>query len=761
MATDNLVACYEGIQRVYRNALVSHIRDRLTDKYPADFLEKLKNPFRKDWDKIRSSAEERRQTGELCCPIKDDFDLLGVNHFFNLFDSCYEVLCTEPPGLSAEQGRANKQVLVQWMKTVKNLRDPLSHPSEADFSYEDSFILLEAARRVLLRLNMVQEAGRIRELEEALTGRPLSVEKGRDPLEDRLPPKESIVVHFVGRGDELKMLWEWIKDPATRRWVLAGEGGKGKSALAYKFAAEVKAAAPEPYQIVMWLSAKRRRFQDGGVAPIENPDFFDMDSALNYILSSYGWADEATSSVERKQDRALELLDTFPALVVVDDVDSLEGRDEAVIEFFAIATGKTKSKTLLTTRRQPFGLGYSTTHIGGLNKPDAEEFIRSRCRLLGLPSTTLVAGDVEEIIRVSEASPLYLEDLMRLVAVIPPRDAIREWNSKKGEAARKYALSRELELLPHDAREVLIAACVGPGPVSFPELESITGMAKEQLLNALSELQRLFLVPKPQLIEGEYRYDVNLNTRSLVHEVHKGTDLFRRIESAYQAAVSGITVTGRGQLSSIIRQAVFLVKSKDHDQAIELLTRALEKFPNNPQLMGFLGWVYKASEPPRVTDARETFRRAWQLKCKDDKMYKHWVKMELEEQEWTRAAEAAEKGLKLIPGNRLLLYMAGNARSRLGKELLGGLHKERAADELEKAQRHLEQALKAADELDIGERQLNANIYRGLVLNSEAKGDARRMNRYFSYWMREHPDDPDVYTEWARLSKKFQLEPLA
>lgn len=277
-------------------------------------------------------------------------------------------------------------------------------------------------------------------------------------------------------------------------------------------------------------------------------------------------------------------------------------------------------------------------------------------------------------------------------------------------------------------------------------------------MDAVTELQRLFLIPKPQLIEGEHRYDLNINTRMLVLETFKGDDIFRRVESAYRAAIEGVPSRGRGEMSSIIRQAVFLVKTQQHDKAGELLTRALDKFPNNPQFMGFLGWVYKAYDPPRVTDAREKFKRAFQLKCKDEDMYKHWAKMELDEYEWGRAATAAENGLKLVPGSRLLKYLAGKARSRLGRELLSGLHTERAEEELGKAQGHLEQALKAPEDLDVGEWQLSGAIYRALVLNCESRGDSTRMKKYFSLWRSEHPGDDDVHSEWDRLSRKFHLE---
>jgi hypothetical protein len=58
------------------------------------------------------------------------------------------------------------------------------------------------------------------------------------------------------------------------------------------------------------------------------------------------------------------------------------------------------------------------------------------------------------------------------------------------------------------------------------------------------------------------------------------------------------------------------VRNHEQPKAEQLLLAALEKRVNDPDLMGFLGWVYKAWEPPRITDAREKFKR-----CRSPKFY--------------------------------------------------------------------------------------------------------------------------------------------
>jgi hypothetical protein len=79
-------------------------------------------------------------------------------------------------------------------------------------------------------------------------------------------------------------------------------------------------------------------------------------------------------------------------------------------------------------------------------------------------------------------------------------------------------------------------------------------------------------------------------------------------------------------------------------------------------------------------------------------------------------AWTGENGLKILPNNRILLYLAGYARGRLAKELLGGLHREKAKRELSEARKLLEKALKISDDLGTRAKMMNTDIYRALVL---------------------------------------------
>ncbi|MCC6329471.1 MAG: hypothetical protein IT174_13230 [Acidobacteria bacterium] len=752
--------CYEGIQRIFRNAVVGYLRKELTNAFPEDVSSKLSSSFTvEEWERTQKHAHGPRNTGALSLPIKDDFDILSVNHFFSIFDRYYEVLVHSkqpaPTNDSKEKGQQKKKLL-EWFKTIKDLRDPLSHPADDDFSREDAYVLLDSARRALIRINLVNEADEIKKLMDQMY-KGGSVKETVNPLEAELPARESVVMDFIGRDLEIGQLREWFSDPMMRRWALAGKGGLGKSALAYKFALDVVEKAPPPFQTVIWLSAKKKRFVEGKSVDISTPDFSDLESALDLLLAHFGWLEAMDQAINAKQRQVLELLDQFPAFIVVDDIDSLESENENVIEFFSIQVPQTKSKVLFTSRRVIFGMGGTTTHVKGLAKVDAEAFVSSRCEQMGFDPSVLPKEVRDDIISVTEASPLYIEDLIRLIAIKQPREAIKLWKEKGGIDARKYTLGRECELLTEDALKVLLTACIAQGRTSMPEIEAVLGIDSLRVAAALQELQKLFLVPLPSLVEGEQRFEVNANTRALVREVHGQSDQFRRLLSTYRKVTTGVSSEGKYETEGIARQSVFFVKVGKFEEAETLLLNAIARFPSNAELIGLLGWVYKKWPPARVVDARERSARAAQLRCERFETLDHWCDMEIAQKEWRKAAAAAESAMRIFPGHKKLLYYSGYARSRFGRELINSFQDEKGFKEIDAAKKQLKLALDSKNEFSGRREELNSRIYRALVLACEAIGDRDGLDHYFSRWKKHDPDDYTLDTEWNRISRTFRL----
>lgn len=773
MVSTNTI-CFEAINMVYRKAVVQHIRVTLKTNHPGDWLEMLKLPLQSEWPRLQHNAELLRATGEYESKLTDEFDLLGVNHFYVLFEKYFAELFPSPRELTEDDTKQKKQRLLTAAREIKTKRDPaLGHPGDIDISDADAMQMLDNARRILDFIDESASEELRQSWEKIRFG---STEEDPNPIQTtNLPARETIAPRFVGRRTELESLQNWLKDPYSRVWLLAGDGGKGKTAIAYEFAVSTRDRPPAGFEAVFWLSAKARKFQGGQTISVESPDFWDLDSALTCVLRAYGAIEIEAMNTEEKAKECIEYLQKLPALIVLDDVDSLEGDGLKAMNFFTLGIQRTESKFLFTSRRVPFGLEPLVTQVTGFQtgSEDGHKFIDSRIKLYDLDHNLFFRTINNNILDACDGSPLFIEEILRLCRLAEkPNDAIRLWKGQQGKQARSYALRREFDQLSETARKVLLACALFPSPISLPSIQVAADVPRDLAHSAIQELHDLFLLPKPRATEDEPTFGLNNNTRSLVIEVYGGTDSAHRIKRSIQAIIGKTQATWeqRGRIGQFIRQAVSQVRLNQHPDAESTLLQAIGLFPENADLHGSLGWVYKSWRPTaRYTDARHCFTRASDLKSSRREMYWHWAGMEQSQSEWTDAAQAAERGLEILPDSEDLAYKAGLARSQLAKDLFRQAQFGRAEQEARNAETHLKKALLDLEDVGDGRYQFQSDVHRAIVINYEYLVRVRRSERddggavhylellgnALQRWKNEHPGDPNASSEEQRLIYRF------
>jgi len=765
---DNSTICYNAIQRHYRNALVDLIRHNFIQKYGPLAVSELKKLFSKKdtqtgmtlLDKVRMAATERRSggTGEVDVPIQDDFDLLGVEFFYNVFEKFFDILCPEHAVMPNREKSQAKTTLLNWMRTIKNFRDPLSHPTTADFGYDDSANVLYCARKVLDFCELAEPAGQILKLERKLLG---GIHLAEDQIYTYLPLEDEVVRDFVGRRQELNRLNRWFENPHEKRWVLSGEGGKGKSAIAYYFARSLASRADTGIDAVLWISGKRRRFIEGQTKDVNRPDFHDLNTAIQSIIEAYGEASEISGEPQLDQKLCIQLLTEFPALLIVDDIDTLDNESEKAIEFLLSDLPIiTRSRTLVTSRRALFGWQASTTQVMGLSAEDAEEFIKTRCDLMGIPTSSVLRLK-ERVLKATDSSPLFIEDLLRLTqAGLDIEGAIGIWSDRRGDNARRYAMEREYEKLNTDAKNLLLA-------LSFQDHCTVDHLVKalnwslSRVLEALEQLKLMFLIPSRSQIEDDTKLALNQNTKRLVLLVFDGTDSYRRVQRQMQAAMGQLSTRRQEEqhVSQILRKARVLANQSRPKEAEQHLIDLLNEYPGRADIHAHLGWVYKKQD--NVTDARYEFKRAHELQCRDKDAYWHSSDLEAKHEEWTSSEQIADFGLKIFPADPGLLFRKGYALHRLAKEEYYQGSEEKAKKLCERTISLLEESLKARN----GEERnssILAQTYRSLVLTAEILKDGLCVKKYLAEWNHRCPSDDNYRTEYDRLRPKFpdHLPPL-
>jgi hypothetical protein len=615
---------------------------------------------------------------------------------------------------------------------------------------------------VLESLNLGLAAKEISEMMETLrasAGSPIA-HALKEPLVTNLPAAESIVTEFIGRERELDQVRAWFDNPERRRWALCGEGGAGKTSLAYRFAQEIVDRAPAFLRCVFWLSAKKRKFMEGGTVDIHLPDFHNLDSALNLLALEYGKERVLNLSSQRKRAAVLRMLKDLPTLLVVDDIDSIEDVDADVVEFFTndVTSSRSKTKILFTSRREMFGMAAFRTEIRGLDDVDAPRFITSRSARFGIDESLLKPDVIKGIVAATGGSPLYMEDLLRLAQYVGPKEAIKVWEQERGDAARAFSLKREFDLLSEDARNVLIAACIQPMAISGIEARTVLRLNDERFELAIEKLRGLFLMQKPAMVRRELRYEVNVNLRRLVTRIMSESDQFQRVKNAY-AAHAGELTSGRGEEKSIVRQASLLVRGGQAVEAEELLVKTMEAQGRKPVLLTELGWVYASANPPRTAEARTLFQESVGLRKSSDETFVKWCRMELAIKEYTRACSVAEKGLDLHPRSFELTRLAGVAFGEVARENQKYSKPQSAETAFERSTFYYWKALDLPHPAHVNDREVDASLFRGLLYNYRFTGGLEEIVPVFSEWSQRQPVDPTMDLELYRVMQRYSDDP--
>jgi len=291
-------------------------------------------------------------------------------------------------------------------------------------------------------------------------------------------------------------------------------------------------------------------------------------------------------------------------------------------------------------------------------------------------------------------------------------------------------------------------------PVSLTDLRLITNLTEDVLLAAVDELQRLYLVPKPRLIEQMERFDLNLNVAALVRTVTANGPEYREIEAAIAQLSQDVVARGRQRQDVLqyLRQGVALARAGDYPKAESVLQAGLLAHPNEADTLGQLGWLY-SRWPPRArrADARIFFKRAAEMKCRQLDMYVHWADMEIKAGDYPAALAAVSAGLTRNPNDPRMWRRDGYVRTRIAADLRAQGAVSRATEEFEIANRSFEKALTPRFDSDPESLRVRAGAYVSAIRNYELLQQSARAVRLLRQWMSED-HDKTFYEERARFA---------
>jgi hypothetical protein len=346
-----------------------------------------------------------------------------------------------------------------------------------------------------------------------------------------------------------------------------------------------------------------------------------------------------------------------PTLFVLDDLDSLGLDDQRKALEFAQQAGSEKVRFLLTTRSNSSYSSDAAITLKGLAGADFEELVSILCDRYKI---TLQKGACDELEKATSGSPLLTDSILRVVRRGNSlRKAIDEWKGHSGEDARNAVLGREIAQLSREAKRALLCLAL-LGQCSKAELMSASGLLEFKLEDVLDELQSLFIVSAPKIIETEPRFEIGTTAAILV--MAKRGDLAGdhvAIEKRIREMRSGVKESA-GQVQSkkvaiVISQALALVKSGKYEDAVATVNAGLRSEKQHPDLLLFKARLFVLeARPPKYEDARMLLQQAYSRGTKKHILFDLQYRCERELAFGPGVIEVAENAVKEFPTEEAL-----------------------------------------------------------------------------------------------------------
>ncbi len=451
-------------------------------------------------------------------------------------------------------------------------------------------------------------------------------------IDHNLPDKNLICPSFIGREEIISQLWAWLSDDFEYIKVLAGEGGRGKTSIAYEFACQVAKSAASEFEKLLWLTAKEKQFDASQNTYIDLPEvhFHSTQTLLRRIIEELGVEDDIEGeSMPALKRTVIETFKIIPSIVFVDNLDSMNiGDQRTLVEAIRQIADRSRARVLITTRSNVSMPIEQCVEISGLADRDYREFVKQVCdsyKIL-LPASKLIS----QMYEVSDGSPMFTQSILRLIRLgQPPKLALKEWNGVEGLAVRSAALQREIEQLKPESRRVLYALALVRS-ASYQELKQIVSYDDSLLRESVDHLSSLFLIHAPPIIESERRFEIPESTARLILDLK---DQLVTRPAEINARVTGIyrkTSPAKFEVRKAIRQSLALIKTSEFEKAVTTVEALLKKpkFSNNADLLLMKGRALL--EAGNRDAARVELKRAYDNGGRENLLFELWVSAERE-----------------------------------------------------------------------------------------------------------------------------------
>ena len=679
---ENRKFAYDILINNYEPFLRSFIIDQiLTPKYGESWRENIPQGV------LQELAEIKNFTNLDEISIEDFFEELNFPHLkaIILFSDHFKLA-------KSLLGELNNEKFNEIMDDLNLLRRKIAHGKS--FS---TFDLLETIEkiRILTQGESGKEITRYLDNESYKNGKEIPP-NFFEPFESQNNlPEENYDLDggFVGREKEIKQIKKFILSDQDRIITITGTGGVGKTAIALKVAYSFLSDQKNPFEAIIWFSAKSTRLTDDGIVPLI-PGIRDDDQLIKDILAIIDpkildTFKRGKVPADNYKDYLYGIFSSQKCLIIIDNLETII-KNENITEF--IKEIPRPSQVLITSRK---GLGEIERRIpiADMVEKDAIKLFRviakerNKDDLVKLPNDSIL-----KLVKSVHCYPLLIKWSIGQVCL--GRDVQLAFSQIfKGESEiAKFSFDDVFKLISEKSKMILYAMIVyGQEWVSKYVLQHLTKVTDDELEDSLKELVLTsFLIPRTREKEGTREiiteYSMLGLTRGFVESklddeesiktmlLTRYNDLqgiLQNIEASetnyYQSLFSlGLKTPEDKVAFHYISLAKNCLYSNDTEGAEQNFARALKISPNSAYVL-IEASKFEFLIKKHIHQALEYAKRAVEL---DPKNFQTWLSYGINLRNTSKYDESIEcltKANQLNPGYPPILSELGKAYMYKGK----------------------------------------------------------------------------------------------
>lgn len=318
------------------------------------------------------NAAEKCKVRAISNSDSSDFTAVDLIQYLDFQDS-FSILSSNSSIVGERIAKEIKRITVQ-LERIAGIRNRVMHGRPMEF--DDYFNLSNFATEVpttngIRWTTLKQTLGEINTNPQYLLEVEIPIEIDNELVIHNLPEPDFDDTGFIGRADEIIDIKRRLKGN-NKVVTILGNGGIGKSALALKVAYDLLDDENTPFEVIVWVEAKKNILTESGIQVIK--DNVSAQKMIHEIHSEY-----SSKADENIYESTIEYLKEFKTLLVIDNLESILSEE---IRTF-IRDASLHSTILITSRIGLSELEYRM-NLEGLKKHEAIKLLRQFASIRGL-----------------------------------------------------------------------------------------------------------------------------------------------------------------------------------------------------------------------------------------------------------------------------------------------------------------------------------------------------------------------------------------